>query len=195
MGSYVRASLCNSFLSEVRVQHPYFAPGSLLSNILLITCGRFVAMWGDYMESRLRAPEDPYDEDSCRSFPSTIFCGDSFTSSHDHSANDANATDDDEATIVEGNINTKTPRPSRPRRNYHRRNSSFWSEIACGELGDSSVLLSVCSAMYYTPSQCFSSDMTTGEETDEDLRSGASKVNYPAIEILYNKHSPDRRGR
>lgn len=136
------------------------------------------------MESRLRAPEDPYDEASCRSFPSTIFCGDSFT---------IDDNDDDACTFVEGDINIKKLGRSRPRHNYHRRSSSFWSEIACGELGDNSVLLSVCSAMCFTPDQYSSSDMTPGEETDENQ--GISKVNYPAIEILYNKHSPYGQGK
>ena len=151
-------------------------------------------MWKDYVESRLRAPEDPYDESSCRSFPSTIhvFCGDSLTID-DNDDNDDND-DDDARTFVEGDTNTKKlGGRSRPRHNYHRRNSSFWSEIACGELGDNSVLLSVCSAMCFTPDQCSSSDVTPVEETDEDQ--GIRKVNYPAIEILYNKHPPYGQGK
>mmetsp|Transcript_6788 Transcript_6788/g.11323 ORF Transcript_6788/g.11323 Transcript_6788/m.11323 type:complete len:159 (-) Transcript_6788:184-660(-) len=149
-------------------------------------------MWvacGDYIESRLRAPEDPYEESSCRSFPNTIFCGDydSFSSSH-HDAK-LNVADDD--TFVEDDAKTSGRR--KPYHKYHRRDSSFWSELACGELGDSSVLLSVCSAMCFTSGHS-SSDMYEEEENEEEvIASENTDCRYPAIEILYSNDSSSRQ--
>ena len=143
------------------------------------------ALWvafEDYLQSRLRAPEDSY--------PTTIFCGDK--SSENAAVYPLNAADD-------GSFVEDVPRAAhaskRRKANHHkhkhdRRDSSFWSEMVCGDLGDSSILASVCSAVCFTntneysPSNTSSISMHEEEHVEQVI---TSKKRYPAVEVLYDK--------
>ena len=147
------------------------------------------ALWvafEDYLQSRLRAPEDSY--------PTTIFCGDK--SSENAAVHNLNAADD-------GSFVEDVPRAAhaskRRKENHHkhkhdRRDSSFWSEMVCGDLGDSSILASVCSAVCfaneYSPSATSSISMHEEEHVEQVI---TSKKRYPAVEVLYDKDTKIRK--
>ena len=148
------------------------------------------ALWvafEDYLQSRLRAPEN--------SFPTTIVCGDSGFPEK-ATASELNAADGD--SFVE-DVPRAAHASKRRKENHHkhkhdRRDSSFWSEMVCGDLGDSSILASVCSAVCFTneyfPSDTSSVSMHEEEHVEQVI---TSKKRYPAIEVLYDKDTKIRK--
>ena len=148
------------------------------------------ALWvafEDYLQSRLRAPEN--------SFPTTIVCGDSGFPEK-ATASELNAADGD--SFVE-DVPRAAHASKRRKENHHkhkhdRRDSSFWSEMVCGDLGDRSILASVCSAVCFTneysPSDTSSISMHEEEHVEQVI---TSKKRYPAIEVLYDKDTKIRK--
>ena len=148
-----------------------------------------------YIQSRLRASEDPFESSSCRSFPTTIFCGD--CCSEKATASELNADDDDDSFVedVPEAARASWRRKANQHKHKHdRRDSSLWSEMVCGDLGDSSVLASVCSAVCfvneYFPDDTSSISMHEQNQVEQVI---TSQKRYPAIEVLYHKDAAGKR--
>ena len=147
-----------------------------------------------YIQSRLRASEDPLESSSCRSYPTTIFCGE--FSSDKAAAYNLNAADDDSFVedVPRAAHASKRRKVNHQKHKHDRRDSSFCSEMVCGDLGDSSVLASVCSAVCFmnehSPDDTSSISMHEEEHVEQVI---TSKKRYPAIEVLYDKDTKIRK--